>query len=271
MRLLPDWFEPDFPQYTPPGQGVATLPSASRIDLAIKCAFPWITDQKWPYDPPTKYSARGNAIHKVAENIVNGTPYSMEDIANEYKVPGELGWLRIAETNVVEYLRRNPFDECAVEVVTFYNPLTGAVRRGKDRRERKYGEMTIIIDQVRTKDGVTTVADYKSGKVSPVHATDNAQMRVGALVASKLFDLDRVFVELVYIGTGLYVNGGINDGGEIDGFELDLIEMGIRKLVTELPTRAEPTGGSWCNDSYCPLRNTCAENPKNKKKARKVA
>jgi hypothetical protein len=240
------------------------LPSASKLSLAARCAYPWTSGIKWPFEPDTKYASRGKAAHRLLEMAILGSPITVEGAATEFSCASEVEWLRECYVNGLAILERDDFEWRTTEEVFAYNPVTGTARKADDRFDKRDGEMVLIVDMVMGRaDGGLTVRDWKGSRPSPTPAVEAEQTRICGYVAAKIYGYDTVRVELAYLPTG-YVNGG-----ELDELDLVWVEEGNRALALGMPARTQPTPGPWCESEWCSLRTVCevAHTSKRRKRA----
>ncbi len=242
------------------------LPSASKLSLAERCAYPWTSGIRWPDDPPGPAALFGQAVHRCAERYAMGDSYSVEAVATEFGVEKELERLRLADVDVREQLDRDRFTWREAEVPIALDPIADTARRAKDRFDKKPGEMMLIVDLVMHDEAHGfTVRDWKATRVKPINAAEAPQIRACAYAAAKVFGESEVNGELAYVNGGVYVNRGV-----IDSLELELIGAGLAALFRGLPDRTVPTPGEWCRSEWCSLRDVC-EVSQGKTRKRKVA
>jgi hypothetical protein len=239
------------------------LPSASKLALAEKCAFPWTSGKPWPEQPESPAAKRGNAVHRCAEWHAMGQPVDVAKAAAEFGVEVD-DWLERAIKNAIVLLERDRFTWREAEVAMAFTAPTCSVRRAESRFDKRPGEQMLIADLVFEDEetGELVVRDLKTGKVLATPADENHQMRILALAASMLFGASEVRVELAYVGSGTYVNRG-----KLDALDLEFVAIWAAELVAKLPSRTEPVGGPHCKDQWCPLIEVCdaAQKPRRKK------
>lgn len=248
------------------------IPSASKLELAEKCAWPWSGDQKWPWDPSSPQALGGKVAHRCLEYEQLGECYEIADVAVEiglipkaFEKPSEYEfWYNRTCNQIVDgrlVIASQEFNWRKPELVTVYNPITRKARFIEDRKQKLPGDQVIIFDTVlELPDGRLKVIDYKFGSVKYTPPDEVPQTRLGGLVAAQLYNRNVVVVELVFFQT----TGPFFLTSELDLLAMEEGVAWVSTLVRELPSRKVATPGIWCGEDskkgglYCPLRKVCA-------------
>lgn len=226
------------------------LPSGSKLALAEKCAYPWVTDEPWPKEPDSPAAQLGKAAHKCAENYTMGIYYTVEQVAEEHEIDARD--LLPLERDARRILDADAYEWREAEVVIALNPMIGEVRRAKDRFDKRDGEQILIADLIMGGADWLVVRDWKTGKPKPEAPHETAQMRACGWAAAKLYGHDECAVELAYLGRFRSPMSG-----PLDSLDLMSIELWLSSLVRSLPRRPNPTPGHWCYEEWCVMRSVC--------------
>jgi hypothetical protein len=242
---------------------IVRIPSASRLQLAKLCGAPFTSKLDWPKEELGVPARFGNTIHKASELTIKGEAYLLEDLAKKERVESELDRLRMAERDILTYVAADQWNWREAEACFAMNPITGEARQAESRFDKKPGEMMLIADILQERpNGMLSVSDIKTGKLSPLRPGETAQLRALALAAAKIYGAKEVEVVLIYVNqSGVYAPTDV-----LDELELDFIGVGLRALLKDLPARTEPTGGEHCFGQFCAWRFECAEAPKKGKR-----
>lgn len=236
------------------------LPSASKIELAHHCPFPFTAAIKWERRE-NAFGRYGSAVHKVAELAALGQAVDLPALAAQYELQGaDAKNFELAAGHVVDFLAADRGIGRRAEVAFAYDVESGTVRELKKAHERDYSdrrrtEIPGTADLVQIMPCRTLlVRDWKTGhRALSKRPGHDPQMRFLGFAAARLWNAQEVAVELVHIDeTGAYP-----DRADFDAWELDTIADELRALNTRLRAPCVPTPGSHCHDLYCPIVAQC--------------
>lgn len=233
------------------------LPSASHLELAEYCVFPWSGGVRWPDRPALGIPGRyGNAFHELAADLVRGVEPVLGQLVEAHGLPAaEARRLTAAGARVADLLDGDLDGDLDAEVEIVYTVATARARRAP-RTSKAPGEMFGAADVVLERgDGFVVVRDWKTGeRAKGKGPQETRQLRFLARAAADLYpDAAGIRVELAFVD---------EDGAEIIGADLDDLELGaVEGELAELVERVEavpvPNPGPWCDRYYCPIRAVC--------------
>lgn len=227
------------------------LPSASKLELALRCAWPWHpTSMPWPREAQSTAAERGNKAHEAAEHHDPASAPSGYERARSVDDVARVVVDDMIATGAIVWR----------EVALAVDPVTGTARvlpsRGaRDYNARRPGEFVGTADLVAVWPGRVEVADLKTGrKAREGRAVDSAQLRMLALAVSRIVGADTVWVTLAHLDEDDYHT----DPSMIDAWDLDEVRDQMAALSRAIDsTTQEPAPGRHCYAHYCPLRATC--------------
>jgi len=225
------------------------LPSASKIALAMRCAYPWHPRSfPWPKEPRSDAAKRGDAVHAVAE------PHEPGESTEHLHARTAEDAVRVAVDDLTRdslYLRERSIA---------YDPMADAARllpkaAHRDYRQVRSGEFVGTFDLLVVRPGLVQIVDHKTGNAARKGRASNAwQLRMLAVAVRRLLGADFVDVAFVHVEDGDYRV----DSHEFAPWDLDEYARALRGLVRIIEGAAqEPSPGPHCYDGYCPMRSTC--------------
>lgn len=221
----------------------------SRTALAVLCSH-WLSDLAPPAPTSDTSDAAdlGNAVHAMAEAIVNETAFACTTETNPYRGP---------VANVVEMLRAEGW-VLSAEVPMALDPVAGTARLLKKGEHRDYSEVTDgeipgTADVVGIHpDGRVLVGDWKTGRgARETAAEDTMQLHALASALAKVHGVDSVEVALLHVEPGDFWV----DRGELQPWDLDDTARLLRDLALSGGDVVRP--GVRCTKHYCPVRAVC--------------
>ncbi len=236
------------------------LPSPSKLSLAYRCAHPFTSGIKWPWEPDSSFSGYGKAVHKVGELLGKNEPIDIEAIAKQFAITDDEKKRLVRDGKSIEQFLADRVDGWAwlrCEIILCYDTVTGEARTIKEFRERRQTEILGIADLMAQRhDGTIDLIDWKTGAQRHTgEATNNPQLSFLALCAARMYNADSATVGLAYIDD----NGIWNDVAELDGFAIDAAEEELKAWIernSHGPT--PPVPGPHCTRSFCPLVGICS-------------
>lgn len=235
-------------------------PTASSLERAGRCIGSAILPR---VDEVTDAASRGLAIHAFLARVAEvGREEALGDVSEEFRPVCAAIDLDVLPTSALEVI---------AELAMAYDPETGTARelgRNIGRRYPPVGPYEFVgtADVVTVSAADVLVADFKTGRGMITPATDNAQLRLLGLAASRLFERRRLRVAIIRIteeGTPYF------DSADFDAVGLDIIEEELRDLgrrishAKDLLEIGEPppiTVGNHCRRCpsliYCPGQTT---------------
>lgn len=234
------------------------MPTGSGVERAVNCAASNVLPRAWADTGAD--AARGIELHGHLERIGNGTDpaESLEMVDGRYRGACEAVDLEA----LTEDLELSP------EVTLVYNPFTDTARILGQSLERDYSgvtdeeiPMTLDLVGVNLAEGRGAVRDYKSGwaRISPTRR--NWQMLGGSLALSRVYDLDVVDAQLIYLREGVSIR---RDPAIFTPADFAVAAGDLRIFADRAAAdraryargeHVEPTEGSWCK--YCPSLWCC--------------
>lgn len=223
-------------------------PSASKLDLADRCAWPWLTSEKAPDDPPSAEARAGIAAHNIARNAVR-----IWAARRSSELPR--GCEFAVARHVMSWLEeRVPAADRIEPEVSF------ALRPWKDEAYRigqmsEKGAINARIDLVAITGKHAIVVDWKTGPMSPGTAAGNWQLKAAA------WAVFRGIRDIAINDVSAYLVHLTEDGWTDSMVHYDwngLMDLGdeLRDLVVRVESGTGPKMGPWCQ--YCPHRlGTC--------------
>lgn len=234
-----------------------SLPSASKLELAEHCVYPWSSGVRWPKREPMSADQRyGLAFHDLAAAMAAGSADIPAIITARQLTGAEEKRLEATADHLAEVLL---LDQAAAtpeaEVAYVYDVDTGAIERAADRWAggpgRVYGAADLVFER---QDGVYVVRDWKTGHRARGRSPGQTpQLRFLGMVAGALAGFSTVRVELAFVD---------EEGVEVVGEQLDALDLGavegeLAGLVDRIKEPPTPRPGPWCERYYCPLRASC--------------
>lgn len=233
------------------------FPSASRIELAQKCVYPWAIEVEWPTIPAGPAALYGSAFAEVSEIRGRNEVPDVASIAAKWNL-SEADEKRLAEADerVVEVLVVDDAEWSKPEEPYAIDVTTGAVRLLEDDERGREGEMYGRSDLTFYRPGARVplvVRDYKTGVgARGRRAEELPQLRVLALAAARLYDEPRVRVEIALVDEPDEIK---IVPGELDELELGVVEAELDDIRTRIAEPPAPKPGPWCG--RCPMSPAC--------------
>lgn len=240
--------------------------SASKLDLAAACLYPFTSGIDWPDDDDSDASIFGRAVHVTSEWLAAApldAPRQADEIALGVELVAEHFSLRGAAAErlvdrvdiVATHLDEETVDRREGEARIAYDPQSGQARRLAEGEERRGGEMVLVIDMLLEAGGAFTVRDWKTGRRPIIRSVeDSRQIWAYALAAHKIWNLDAVTVELCWLSD----RGVWTDRSRFDAFDFDVIEHRLRELDSDRRRGGHnPRLGLHCHELFCPIKALC--------------
>lgn len=235
------------------------VPSASKLGLSMRCSYPWSPNAPaWPAYTSSEAAEHGNAVHALADSIVNGRQHDTTPEAEAYRKPIAHALERLSD--LARAIGQNDELEIKSERAIAWQAHTGKSRYVTTPSHRAYpvanrGELMGTADLIIIAPGYAMVADWKSGRGAREEAAaDSWQLKMLGLALARLLGLDSVDIALVHLEPhDFYI-----DRATLDIWDLDAAETSLEGLVDELERGIqEPVPGPHCRNSYCPVISTC--------------
>lgn len=230
------------------------LPTASHLNRVMLCPASWLLPQV--RTASSAAAVRGIEVAAFLEAVQGGTPPAR---ALEVHVKSDEG-RRFAEALDLSTLPAGMVGSFAAEVSFAWNPETdNAASRPGLERENIEGWYTGRADVVGVNplEGLGYVADYKTGR-DFVPAADDWQLRMLALALARVYGLDTVHVEKIWLReTG---DNPKPSRAEFDSFALAEFASSLRNLAHQLgravdKSKLVPVLGDHCR--FCPALPAC--------------
>lgn len=235
--------------------------TASKIDLARRCAFPFRSDAG-PRNASTFAATEGQSEHDYIETSLRAwcaTRRTGESAADpEAKSPTHRRWRD-------EWLFAPPGDNAALdwhlEQPIGLNPRTGETRQGPegwDRRDYSWANwsfMTGTPDAWSLGPAGLRVVDWKTGQAASVKDPRNAGqlLFLGLALSRHLNYRGPVSLEFVLVNDRrLWVEAATVSRADLLAFQAELV-----RLLDSAETNAQPVEGPWCRSLYCDYFGRC--------------
>lgn len=237
------------------------LPSPSKLDLALACAFPFNGGLRWPgFDVGSNSTAtqHGKAVHLVAERHGKGEAYDVEAIAAEHDLRGkEADTFRATAAGLVKRIdeaRAGGIDEEHFELRVAYDVVRDSARVIGERERAYQSEQVGLIDWLYRSGSTWVVVDYKTGRAARAQrASETQQVRWYGVAVRALKGADEVACQLWHANDeGVWV-----DGGHFFAWDLDIIHEEQFGLVERVKRPSLPVFGIHCREMYCPVVSQC--------------
>lgn len=252
------------------------LPSASKLDLAAICLFPWTSGLRWPRDVSSSQAEYGRALHRVAELAVG----LVLVLSKAYGLALDDTWLlayawleyghgiegaalrsfRAAAAELRANVAELGSEEVYAEVALFFDLVAGSARFTtieaiRDYKQRGKNEIALIIDLIYFDDaGRPHVRDWKTGKgATETDARDSAQLRLCGLAAARAFGWRDLVIEFGHVSA----DGIELDAAELSAFDLDVMAGELLEMRQRMEEPARPSPGTHCRSMYCPIVAEC--------------
>ena len=233
-------------------------PSASKLDLAYHCTFPWTGRVRWPPRTASPAADFGTAVSRIAEAAVRDTTADLTDLSfgeSDRRRLGIIGGLLLEQLELDNDVGREP------EVAVAYNVAAGTARLLRSTGPRDYsdvrtGELVGTSDLERvTPAGRRVVRDWKTGRyMLGVRPIDSGQLRFLGLAAARRHGVDEIDIELAQVDEdGIRITRDT-----LDAFALAAAADELRALWARIASGpGVPCPGHWCADHYCPIIAEC--------------
>ena len=243
------------------------LPSASRLDLAHHCSYPWSSGARWPKSEPTAAMLFGRAFADLSEACVPPL-YPTEDypaeepdvekIAAEHSLsPSETKRLTRCVAPILRCLSADAASWAVAEDAFSYSPATGKVTKLGRAARGPWGELFGRADLVSFREAARVqlvVRDFKTGTSMRGQAPDETrQLRALGLMAARHYGARSVRVELALVDPDeeeIEIHGA-----DLGPFDLGVIEAELAEVVERLQAPPTPVPGPWCG--RCPMASAC--------------
>jgi hypothetical protein len=228
----------------------APLPTASQLDLAEACLYPWTSGLEWSRAWGEADANDGTAVHAAAAALGRDEPVQLAGLSDSVVE----SILRVAEVLEGDMLEGTVV--LAVEVGFAFDSRTGGVRFSDPDEPRDpellYGHADVVL---RRRDGTLVLRDWKTGsRALRKRVESSRQVAFYALCAAALWGASRVVVELAHVG----MSRTWIDRGELDALDLGAMRGWLRALPERIEeARALPMYGRHCRDLYCPVAGSC--------------
>jgi len=234
------------------------LPSASKLDLAYRCTFPWTGRVRWPPRTASAAADYGTAVSRVAEALVCDTKADVTELALD-----EAARKRLAGAAILlkAHLELDDDAERVAELALAYHVADGTARPLVSKGPRDYsdvrpGELVGTLDLLRhRRDGRYCVRDWKTGRyMRGVRPLDSGQLRFLGLAAARHLDVQEIDIELAQVDDdGIFVS----PPDTLDAFTLAGVADELRELWARIEAGGVPVPGRWCAEHYCPIASEC--------------
>lgn len=226
------------------------LPTASQLDLAAACLYPWTGGLSWARAWSEDAADEGAQVHVLAAALAQDDPVQLAGLSDSVVE----AVLRVSD--VLEGDHEQGTEVLAVEIGFAFDPVTGAVRYADPDEERDpellYGHADAVL---RRSDGVLVVRDWKTGsRALRKRVGSSWQLRFYAVCAALIWGADEVVVELAHVGQGrTWI-----DRATLDAMDLGAARAWLRALPGKIAAgNAVPVLGRHCRDHYCPAAGSC--------------
>lgn len=229
--------------------------TASKLDIATACVWPWSSGVEWP-DTPTSYSARlGKAFHAYAEHEGKRGLHGI--IVEHGLTPAQVRKLHALCASWETWWKTFPVAPVrGLETKVQYEPMVGSADLLETRGERDYSQAwrTAIVgtaDVVQADGGSVHVLDYKTGRWAPM-PRESWQMRFLGLAFARVYDAEQVTATIVTLSE----KEGLREWSHTyTPDELRETEDTLRRVHLSLAERPQPNPGDHCR--WCPVRGMC--------------
>lgn len=245
---------------------MTTRLTASKLELAVRCAFPWSPGAQW-VNRQSAAASLGTALHAYVEALVtsgaalsSGQPFpKIADVAASHGLDAEQGeaLVRMVTAWLAEF---KPLLGWRAEVTFAYDPSTDTAREigaslGRDYSAARPGEVVGTVDIVSMGGDCVEVYDWKCGQQDGLApAAEHEQLRFLGLAAARAYGVSRARIVIGHVQE----SGASRDVAELEAWDLDEIAEHVREVAERIAAEsAEPTPGAWCSSSYCPCVATC--------------
>lgn len=232
------------------------LPSASHLELAEYCVWPWAGAGRWPERPSSPAAAYGIAFHLVVARLVTGQPPKVEEVAAKHELlPADERRLAASIPRIVDFLEGDLGVRGEAEVGLVFNLSDGRARTAERTAPRGPDELYGAADHIVPRaDGKLVVRDWKTGERAKGKAPrETRQLRFLALAAARVWGATEVRVELAFVDE----DGAELVGDDLDALDLMIVEGELAQLQERVEAPPRPVPGPWCDRYYCPTRATC--------------
>lgn len=224
------------------------LPTASKVQLASQCSYPWSPHApRVPREAMSPAADKGNAVHAVAESLVRGEAVDWPSLDAEVAALA-----RGAEA----FLASRPLVNARAEIPLAYDVTTRTGREMPGGKHRAYTSARPT-EIVGTTDILArgAILDWKTGRgVRSEEAVESPQLRTLALAASRAFGWKEVLVGYVHLEPGDF----IVDAETLGSWELDEHADVLARIHAQIVRGDQaPQPGPHCYDSWCPIRSVC--------------
>lgn len=226
------------------------LPTASQLDLADACLYPWTSGIEWARSWSNEHANEGTQVHTLAAALAVGDPVQLAGL------PESVVEAVLKVADILEGDAEAGSVVLAVEVGFAFDPVTGRMRYADPDEERDpellYGHADIVL---RRADGTLVLRDWKTGaRAMRKRVEETKQLRFYAVGAAEIWGATEVVVELAHVGQGrLWIDRGL-----FDAMDLGAHRGWLRALPARIAEgRALPVLGRHCRDYYCPAAGSC--------------
>ena len=229
--------------------------TASKLDLAVRCLFPWTSGLDWP-DTGTSYSARlGKAFHEYAEH--KGRVTIPELVVKHGLTPAQVRKLTAMAAAWRAWWSGRPTPPVrSREAKVQYEPAIGSADIIDSKGERDYSAawrsaLVGTADVVEADGGEVHVLDYKTGIFAPM-PWESMQMKFLGLAFSRVYDAKVVNATIVTVSE----KEGVREWSHTySAEEIRETEDTLRRVHLQLAERPTPAPGGHCR--FCPVREAC--------------
>jgi hypothetical protein len=233
---------------------MSSLPTASKMSLALRCSWPWGGGAAWDKDAPGYAAERGNRIHAASAKILDPSAPEPVGVTEDEALIANAAAAAIQSLCPVDAATTIP-----VEVTFAYDPIFGTAKVVGSHLARDYssvpqGWLVGTADVVWVTGKTVNVLDIKTGlRVNTQPVSMNDQLLALALYASRAYDCDEAIVHLLFASD----EGIIIESATHDGFALDCMAKDIADMMARVEAKVAPAAGAHCK--YCPVKGSCPE------------
>lgn len=236
--------------------------TASKIDLARACAYPFRADVEWPEEKErSHYATLGTAFHLLAERHLSGSLATPEQTLqavgfDEETIASAIELYDVASSHLDELPRHT-----RTEVKFAYDPRTGdaielASCGPRDYAEAPAGWIAGTIDFYVADDSGVYVGDFKTGWSNYTNRVDdNGQLAWGALAVASLTGHKSARVGIWKVHTESVAKYGDTHTEQDMQWWRGMME----ELLERIDGKPEPVPGPHCTKKFCPLLAQCPE------------
>ena len=221
--------------------------TASKLELAFKCLWPFRPDVAQISSPSSSAALRGTVFHAACEASINGLSVDRSALRAHGIEADFDAWEEWAKTDGIFGLP---------EVALAFDPITvrsSVVGRAISREYASLGlpEQTIFGSADHIDFHSQVIFDWKTGKIPP-NVETSLQMRFLAMALALALDMQMVTVKIVHVRDAMVtVTAKTYTRAELDDFAQKLADL------ASMVATAQAVRGAHCRSMYCRFYGVC--------------